>query len=420
MQDPAPAAGSTHEIRAALWLGCVLAAYSLLKPVRDAMAVAGHVDQIRWLWNGTFFVTLLTAPLFALAAARFPRGRLIVIAYAAVSACLAAAWLAWQSGDSDLRLWVGRVFYVFLSVINLFLVSVFWSAITDSLSTSTAIRSFGRIAVGGTLGAVAGSESARQLSQTLGAHNLLLVAIALLWLGVWAGASFLRRRAGDPLALQLPRGRDAWRDLGAILRVPMLRGLTIYVLLMTYPLAVLYFERTRLVADQAVGLDARTELFATLEVWTQVLTALLQALVVGPLLRRFGLSLALMVLPLIWLVAASGLGALALAGTSTLLLYAIANAVLDATRHAVQKPSREVLFTLAEPHQRFAAKNAIDTLVHRGGDVASAFLHHALARALPQLGHVLLTVAPIAAVWTLVGWRLGRAAKSPAASSATA
>ena len=402
-----PPERSTDAIRAAVWLGCILAGYLILRPIRDAMGAAGGVAQIKWLWNGTFVATLLLCPLFAWAAARLPRRRLVAATYHAVVGALLLFYLAWRIEDPSLRLWVGRVFYVFVSVVNLLLISVFWSAVTDLHTTAGAVRRFGPIAVGGTIGAIVGSTLTTQLVETIGSANLLLVSAGLLELGLLVGLGLLSRSGDDPLALTLPRGRAAWRDIRSVLTSPMLRALAAYVLLMTWPITVLYLEKVRLVADSGLDRDGQTALFARVDLWTQGFTVLMQLFLTGPLIRRFGLGISLAVLPAVCVLGFGSVGTAALIGVPIFWIYVVSSAVLDATRHAVQKPSREVLFTLAPPHERYAAKNAIDTLVHRGGDVLSAFTHTGVKQILPTLGGVLLSVVPVAVVWGLLARRLG-------------
>ncbi len=405
--SPSPPADA---LRAAAWFWCILASYSILRPIRDAMGIAGHVDDIKWLWNGTFVVTLLVAPLFAAAAAKLPRRELVTRSYHVIALILVAFLCAWQGSGENARLWLGRAFYVFVSVFNLFIVSVFWSAITDVFSRERATRSFGPIAVGGTLGAIAGSSLTAWLAETLGTANLLAASAALLEIGLWFARPILLRDAlGDrALALAVPRGRAALADLGRVFASPLLRAIALYVFLLTFATTVLYLERSRLVADTFATRDARTAFFARVDLWTQLLTMLVQGFVTGPLIRRFGLGVALFTLPVVCVIGFGAVGGAALAGGTIFWHYVVFSVVLDATRHAVQRPSREVLFTLVPPNERYASKNAIDTAVQRGGDVVSAFAHSGITYLFSSLHAVLFAVVPVAVVWSLVAAGIGR------------
>lgn len=414
---PSPTAAA-HPLFAAAWLGLVLASYAILKPIRDAMSTAagtGDVD-VALLWTFTFAGTLLVAPLFAAAAARMPRGKLVARTFHVIAGCLLVFFAAWRWSDPESRLWIGRAFYVFVSVFNLFTVAVFWCATTDAFDHGRAVRQFGPIAIGGTLGMFAGTEITRQLARQLDTSTFLLLSAALLELGLLCALPVLRQRAGEGLTLQVPRGRDALRDLRAVIDSPMLWRLAVYVVLMTFPAAVFYQETRHLVAGSGLDEAQRKALYATANEITQGFTLLAQGFVVGPLIRRFGLRVGLAVLPAVSTVAFLALGIASWSGVSLFWTQLVANSAVEAMRHAVQKPSREVLFTLTEPHERYAAKNVIDTVAHRGGDVASVFAHHGLTLLNGSLHFVLLAVVPVSLGWSALGARLGTRADRRARS----
>ena len=409
--EPSPA------LRVAAWFFCVLASTSILRPVRDAMGVAGGIGEQAKLWKWTFAATLCACPFFALAAARLPRRALIARTYHASALSLAVFLGCWHLVAETDRDQLGRAFYVFFSVFNLFVVSVFWSATTDLVPHANAVRRFGPIAVGGTLGALAGASVTSRLAEMVGAHNLLVVSAALLELGLWIAAPLLRDGDARRLALALPRGRAALADLRTVFASPLLRGVALYVLLGTVPAAVLYFERSRLVADAVLSRDERAALFATVDLWTQGATILVQWGITGVVLRRFGHGASLAVLPLVTAVAFAAVGAAAFAGWPIFWIYVAGGALIEGTRHALQKPTREVLFTLAAPHERYAAKNAIDTLVHRGGDALCAEGYPRLGILAMPLHAILLGAVPIALVWAFLARGIGKHAKRAAGSA---
>lgn len=401
-------------LRAAVWFFCVLASTSILRPVRDAMGTAGGVSELAKLWKWTLALTLIASPLFAAAAARLPRRALLTRSYHAVALTLLGFLGLWHAtGESD-RDALGRAFYVFVSVFNLFVVSVFWSATSDLVPHASAVRRFGPIAVGGTLGAITGAALTNRLAELIGAPQMLLLAALLLELGLLAASPLIR--ASDPrqLALSLPRGRAALGDLLLVLRSPMLRRIAGYVLLGTVPAAVLYFERARLVADAALSRDERSALFASVDLWTQIATVLVQGFLTGPALRRFGPGANLAVLPLVSAATFGLVGLASHAGWPIFWIYVAGGALIEGTRHALQKPTREVLFTLAAPNERYAAKNAIDTLVHRGGDALCAEAWPRIGVTAMPLHTVLFATVPFALAWAFVATRIGRVRRESA------
>jgi len=153
---------------------CLLAAYYLLRPLRDEMGIAGGVKNLQWLFTATFLVMLAAVPLYGLLVARLPRRRFIPVVYRFFALNIAAFWLLLLLGIGTQT--VARVFFVWISVFNLFAVSVFWSFMADLFSSEQGKRLFGFIAAGGSAGALLGPAMTVGLAVALGAVNLLIVA----------------------------------------------------------------------------------------------------------------------------------------------------------------------------------------------------------------------------------------------------
>src|SRR3954452_20458963 len=175
------------EVHAMLWsfayFFCLLAAYYVLRPLRDEMGVAGGVKNLHWLFSATFVVMLAAVPLFGAVVARLPRQRFIPLVYHFFVANIAIFWLLLSFDLSKIE--VARVFFVWISVFNLFAVSVFWSFMADLFAAEQAKRLFGFIAAGGSAGALAGPALTVLLAGTLGPVNLLVVAALLLELALF-------------------------------------------------------------------------------------------------------------------------------------------------------------------------------------------------------------------------------------------
>src|SRR5512147_2395097 len=175
-----------EEIRALAWsfayFFCLLAAYYVLRPLRDEMGVAGGVRNLQWLFTATFAVMLAAVPLFGAVVARLPRRRFIPVVYHFFVANIAIFWLLLALDVGKVH--VARVFFVWISVFNLFAVSVFWSFMADLFSSEQGKRLFGFIAAGGSAGALAGPALTVWLAGALGPVNLLIVAGLLLEVAV--------------------------------------------------------------------------------------------------------------------------------------------------------------------------------------------------------------------------------------------
>jgi AAA family ATP:ADP antiporter len=407
-----------HEI-AALLASCayfffVLSAYYVLRPVRDEMGVAGGVDSLAWLFTGTLVGMLLVHPLFTALVARLPRRRFVPLIYRFFILNLVAFFLVFGAADAGQAVWVGRVFFVWTSVFNLFVVSVFWSFMTDLYHPAQSQRLFGLVAVGGTLGAILGSTLTAALVAVLGPVNLLLVSALLLE----AAARAARTLDGQEAALAHDAGPEAettGREGAAIIgggvldgirhvaRSPYLLGIAALMLLFTIASTFLYFQQAAIVARVFEGdPQARTRLFARLDLAVNVLTLATQVFLTGRLLRWLGVAASLAVLPLLSLI---GFGIL---GSAPVLAVLVVFQVLRrAGNFAIQRPAREVLYTVLPRTDKYKAKNFNDTFVYRAGDQLGAWSYTAIAWLGLGLSGLALTMVPVSAVWLLLALWLG-------------
>jgi AAA family ATP:ADP antiporter len=393
---------------AALYFFCVLTSLQVLRPARDAIGMEGGLDGIRWLFIGTALVTLAVNPVFGWLVSRFRRLVFITATYAFFALSLVGFYALIALAPDAVGSVSGRVFYVWFSVFNLFSTMVFWALMADRFSLEQSKRIFGIIAVGGTLGAIFGPWLASQLAEPLGTAAMLLVAAVFLGLAVvaaWAVA-WLQPEVAKGNQASVDRvviGGDAWGGIGAVFRSPYLLGISSYVLLMTIIGTFLYFTRLAMVAAAADETDARTAIFANIDLLTQVVTLVLQTVVTGHIMKRFGVSVALLLLPI---VVSFGFIGLAMAASFAVLI--LFEASFRAVQRAITRPARETLFTVVSREEKYKSKAFTDTFVYRGGDVVGAWTEGGL-RAL-GLGLVgLASVAiPLAFVWAGLGLWLGR------------
>ncbi|SHJ54329.1 ATP:ADP antiporter, AAA family [Aureimonas altamirensis DSM 21988] len=399
---------------AALFFFCVLTALMVLRPARDALGMERGIESIRWLFLGTALVTLAVNPMFGWLVSRFKPLQFIGATYGFFVASLVGFWALLTFAPSAIGQGSGQVFYVWFSVFNLFATMVFWALLADRFTTDQGKRFFSVISVGGTFGAIFGPWLTSQLAAPLGTPNLLLVAGGFLLIALVAARQLLRMAPDrkDVLASgAAPRiernehvGGSAFAGLSAVFRSPYLSGIAVYIMLMTVITSIIYFTRLQMVAAVADGTDARAALFGSIDMWTQVAVLGLQLTLTGKIIQRFGLGVALAILPV---ATALGFVGLAIYGSFSVLI------LLEATSRAIQRgitrPAREALFTAVSREDKYKAKAFVDTFVYRAGDVVGAQTEGALGRMGLALGSLVGVVVPMAIAWAALGLWLGRA-----------
>lgn len=417
-----------EEVQATLlgfgWFACLLSGYYLLRPLRDALGLAGGVEELRWLFTATFLTMLLLVPVFGALVSRLAPRRFVPLVYRffALTLLTFSALLALNVESA----WLGRSFFVWVSVFNLFIVSIFWSVLADCFSNEQGRRLFGFIAAGGTLGTVVGPLLAAAAVSMFGTMALALLAALLLELalrcfrGIYPAPAAAREAALPDRSR--PLGGQVWAGLALIVRSPYLLGICAYLLAHTAASTFLYFEQGRIVSEALADTAARTRYFALVDLCVSSLTLLLQLLITGVLMRKFGLVLCLALLPLATLAAFA-----ALAWAPTLAVLAGVQILRRALDYAIARPAREVLFTVISREEKYKAKNAIETLVYRGGDAVSGWLSAALSALGMGLAGIALLAVPLSAAWcALCVWLARRqetlrstAAPVPAKNAAT-
>jgi AAA family ATP:ADP antiporter len=412
-----------------LYFFALLCGYYVLRPVRDEMGIQAGVRNIPWLMSATFLAMLAVTPVFGWLAARFPRRVMLPAVYLFFILNLVGFRIAFDSG-ADPKV-VASTFYVWLSVFNLFVVSVFWSFMADLFAEGQAKRLFPVIAAGGSLGAVTGPVLVQWLVEPLGKANLMLVSAAFLGLAIGCIVALgrtarARGAAGDAAAAaaERPLGGTVLAGVRLVLQSPYLLGICLYILVLTWSSVLLYLEQARIVSETIGSSVERTRLFARIDLAVNVCTLLCQFFLTNRLIERLGLTAGLVLLPL-----ASIAGFLGMAWAPVLPVLVGFAIVRRVGEYAIAKPTREVLFTVLDRESKYKAKNFVDTAVARGGDAVSGWFVEGL-KALGATGaHLALVAVPVMAAWGGLGVWLARRHEAmvtpapgpvPAAPSATA
>ena len=395
---------------------CVLAAYYVIRPVRDQLSAVVGSTQLPWFYAATFVATLALTPVFAWLVARYPRRVVVPIVYGFFIACLLAFVPLFTAHGMLSPRALGTVFFVWISVFNLFVVSVFWSFMADIWSNDQARRLFPIIALGGTAGAVAGPLLTRQLVAIIGVPPLLVVSASLLGLalvcvaslGKWARTQGARRHeAGHEAAV----GGGMFEGLKQIFANPFMRNMALLLLLgdcigtINYALVIDYSGMT---FTDAIS---RTRFAANLDLATNTLQVVLQLTLTRWILTRYGAAPAIA----IWASAAVVVLLIVLFSANPYVpvigvmpWVAIALIVSRSLAYGMLGPARESLFTRVPRSERYKGKNAVDTAVWRFGDLSVALSMNGL-RALGVAGAGFAAFsATAAAVAGVLGWRLAR------------
>ncbi|TKB91494.1 MAG: MFS transporter [Nitrospira sp.] len=393
---------------------CLLCGYSILRPVRDEMAIEGGLKHLPWMMTATFLTMLAATPLFGWLSARCSRYRLLLIVYAFFIVNLLAFYALMMSHLYPE--WVARSFFVWLSVMNLFIVSVFWSFMADLFTPEQGARLFGVIAAGGSSGALAGPLITTGLTFIVSVPVLMLASMLFLTLCLgcvyrldrWGReqSAHHQSRPGDPLRGSFLAG------IRLTMSSPYLLGICGYLAFLTMTATFLYLEQTRLVSEYLDQPEARTRLFSSLDFTTGLLTWLTQMFVTTRVISRFGLVAPLLFLPVISLI-----GFLGIALWPTLGVYVVFSVLRRVGEYALSKPAREVLFTVVSREEKYKAKNFIDTAISRGGDASTGWLVTGVRALGATTAHIALACVPLMIAWAWLATVLAREEKRRSAAT---
>ena len=396
-----------QERAAALWsfayFFALLAGYYVLRPLRDQMGIAGGVKNLPWLFTATFVTLLVAQPLYGALVARLPRARFIPIVYHFFAANLLVFW-ALLSFDVETAV-VARVFFVWVSVFNLFAVAVFWSFMADLFTSEQGKRLFGFIGAGGTAGALLGPIITIWLSVPLGPVNLMIAAVIFLELAVFC-VYRLERNVVMREQAQAPTesiGGSAFAAIPELVRSPYILGIGVWVALLSYAATIIYFEQAHIVSEAVKSAGLQTRIFASIDLAVSLLTLVTQLFITGQVLKRVGTGVAAAALPLVYIV-----GFAVLAVMPTLIVVVTVQVVQRWMNFAIANPARQLFFTVVTREEKYKAKNLVDVVVYRGSDALSGWIFDTLQGLGLKLGAIALCSLPVVAGWAVLSLALGR------------
>ena len=408
-----------RELPALLWswayIFAVLSSYYVMRPIRDQMGVAGGVKNLQWLFLGTLVcMVLLNVPFGALVKA-LPRSRFIPITYRFFAASLLLFALAFQLAGESSMVWLGRAFFIWISVFNLFVVSVFWALIVDTFTSEDGKRLFGFIAAGATIGAITGSAVTATLARYIPIAVLLLLAAALLEFAVLCVgrlsrlARALNERPGERHT-EAPIGGRVLAGMTHAFKSGYLANIVAFMLLFSITATFIYFQQANIVSRSFSDRGAQTAYFATIDLLVNIVTLVVELFLTARIVRWLGVGVTLALLPIITL---TGFGVLALVPSVAALT--IVQVLRRSSDYAVARPMREVLYTVVPREDRYKTKSFIDTVVYRTGDQLGAWAYVLLGSVGLGIGEIGVAGGLIAIAWLANSLWLGRRQEALAA-----
>ena len=400
----------------------LLCSYYIIRPLRDEMGVAGGVENLQWLFTGTFLIMLAIVPVFGWVTSRYRRSQFLPAIYVFFILNLFGFYFLFQSDLAHVH--IARIFFIWTSVFNLFVVSVFWSFMTDLYSDAQAKRLFGFVAAGGTAGALTGPALTTLLAVPLGPTNLLLVSAAFLG---WAVLSIHRlvhwnavrhQKQNDQQQskaennMNKPLGGGVLAGIRLVLQSPYLLGIALLMVLFTTLSTFLYFQQAQIVSDSFANSAERTTVFAAIDLAVNGLTIVIQVFLTSRLINLLGLAWTLILVPVILCA-----GFLALAFAPVLAVLVVVQVVRRAGNYAIMRPAREMLYVVLDRESKYKAKNFNDTVMYRGGDAVAGWIYTGLRSLGLSLSHIALIAVPLAAIWAALAYRLGKQQVKLAAES---
>ena len=402
-------AESTALAWAWLYIFSLLSSYYILRPIRDEMGIAGGVNNLQWLFTGTLVGMLVLNLPFSYLVKTFPREKFIAISYRFFIANILLFAVALYTATPEQTIWIGRVFFIWTSIFNLFVVSIFWQMIVDVFAAEQGKRLFGFIAAGATLGAIAGSVFTVSTIEHLAPAYLMIGSAIMIEIAVYC----VRRLSALSASLsdqphfrqddQKPVGGTLLAGFRDALSSSYLLNVSLFLLLYAVTSTFLYFQQAAVVSHVFASRAAQTQFFASVDLGVNMLTLAIQLFLTGRILKWFGVGTTLSMLPAASVV---GFGAVALLPSLTSVVAF--QLIRRAGNFSIARPTREILFTVLPREDRYKAKSFIDTAVYRLGDQIGAWSFALLSFVKLGAAEISIVAAAASAIWLANSWWLGR------------
>jgi AAA family ATP:ADP antiporter len=376
------------------------------------MAVGGGPNTIPFLFIGTFVTMMFATSIFGWVASRYSRRVFLPWVYLFfISNILIFGFVFSQARASgEDYIWLGRVFFVWLSVFNLFVVSVFWSFMADIYTREQGRRLFGLITSGGSIGALIGGLITSSLTTTIGFQNLLPLSAALLLFAIICIGrlkNWVHHEHEDDIEQTVeshkPLGGNPLAGLTHLFSSNYFLAIALMSLVASLLGTALYMFRAELISEAILDTDARIRFFSNMNNAANTLALIAQMFLVKQVVTRFGIGRSLILFPL-----ASIIGFAILAFEPTLMAVAILDVVRRGLGFGFAKPSTDMLYSVVTPEEKYKTKNAIDTAIYRGGDVVGTWAIRLMSIIGLSIAGIAIVMVPFALVSAFVALWLGR------------
>lgn len=424
----------SHELRAILvsfvYLFCLMASYYTMRPLRDALASEVASEDLKFLWTGTFVASTLAAVVFGWVVSRYKISSCLPWVYGFFIINIGIFYLlmeAYPLGSPEtmtspiLNAWpivlgevkvstvVACVYYVWLSVFNMFVVSVFWSFLADRYTKDQSKRLFGFVAAGGSAGAALGPLATAAIVTDLGVENMLLISAIILSITLFCIRDLTRHTEGghaEDTQNNAKVGGSALSGFKTLFSDPYLMALAVFVMLYTFISTIFYVAQVDLVRAAFETREERYAVNAIVDGVVNSLAIFTQMFVTSRIAGRWGLVFLLACMPAFMIFAFFSLSAF-----PVLMMILSLQVVRRAGNYALTRPGREMLWTVVDRDRKYKAKNVIDNSVYRGADLINIWIENGLRSAGFGLAQIALVGSGVAAAWCGVSIYLGKTAE---------
>jgi len=346
-----------------LYFVFLLTGYFILRPIREEMGVTAGKDNFWWLFSLTFLVMLLIQPIYGKIVSNYSRKQFIPLVYGLFGFLILIIWSLFQLVGNDSVI-LARIFFVFVSIYNLFIVSIFWSFMADVYSKEQGTRLFGVIAAGGSTGGIIGGLITSQLVDLVGTINLLLISLLFLMLCIFAVFKVRKFATDSEVNQEAPLGGSPIEGMKLMFESKFLRHVALLTVISVVIGGVFYYLQADYVQQFFPERNSRTAVFAYINVATNSLTLVFQLLLIPFLLQKIAVHNILSIFPVMMLLT------LTLFGILPVLYIVLAGVVLQRSgAYGIMKPPTDWLFTGLPDNIKYKFKNFLDTVIYRGGDV---------------------------------------------------
>ncbi len=387
----------------------LLCAYYIIRPVRDEMGAQISKDGLQSLYSIVLGVMLCAVPLFGWIASRFSRRLVLPALYVFFALNLAGFWVLLSRNGADPT--SAKAFFIWASVFNLFVISLFWSLMAELWSDDEAKRLYGFISAGGTAGGLAGPIVTQVLVTSVAPANLLLLAAVLLLASMVASLVLRKLRPGRAGSATAPTGGGIFDGAVKVFQSPYLARIALFVFLANVVGTFFYNEQLRLAATAFANSAERIKFFSGRDLIVGLIALPVQIFGTAQVMKRLGVTAALIALPVVAVI-----GILALFEHPALTVVAAVMVAERVTAFSLSSPAIKVMYSLTSADEKYKVQNFIDTVVYRGGDAASGWLFSAVSGGGGfTAAATAATALPLAALWLWTARGLGRAHSERAA-----